>query len=763
MDRSPTIVSPDQSLVDALGQMQGRRPCYPNQSTSQPNGQQSSYVLVVDRGRPLGIVTECDIVRLSAAGETLSSLQVQDVMTPNLQTLTWVPGSPIIQVLPYFQQARMRHLPVVDQQGLLLGMITLEGLRRSLQPVNYLRQRRVSELMTQPVIWIPPTETLVAAASRMAQHRISSLVVAVQMNDCVLPQGILTERDIVQLQIQGVNFDATIVADVMSHPVIHVSPNSSLQATEQLMQKYCIRRVVVIDEHQNLQGILTQTNLIQLYDPLECLHIIHNLKQQLQVLQDVVVQHNQDLETTNQRLCLEIKRRERVEHNLRTVQQALSYEFGQRTRALIETNQKLRQEVLERQCAESRLKAANLELQYRLAELAQRNQEIALLGKLSHYLHACQTIEEAYGILPKLLASMFPQVSGRLYLFGDVLSDFNNDSNHAIRAQLPSEYADQAHDLTSHIITWGTPAPPLCSTTSLAACWAIRQGQAHQGHQGQVDRSCQHCMITEDWRHRVCIPMLTQGQSIGLLLLGTNWEISESTHQLAVTVAEHVALALANLKLRGDLRHQSIRDPLTGLFNRRYLQTVLDQELEQAEQHQQKLSLIMLDIDYFKRLNDTLGHEAGDRVLQQLGRLLLSNSRSTDVICRYGGEEIILILPNTDLKSAYCRAEKLRQQIKHFQFFPSPPLQKTGFQPSMADYPPTASLDYPSPTVTVSLGISSFPLHGKSPNELLRAADGALYQAKRLGRDRVAVASYLSEQSSTKSEEAILPPSLLPN
>ncbi|MGI0494484.1 diguanylate cyclase [Alkalinema pantanalense CENA528] len=757
IDRSPTIVSPELSLVDALWKMQGGdHPSVQADPTDHltclSRNQQSSYVLVVKHDKLLGIVTEHDIVRLSASGGNLAKLQVREVMTQHLQTLTFAPELQITQVLTYFQQARLRHLPVVDQQGLLLGIVTLEEIRRSLEPVNFLRQRRVDEVMTQSVIWISPTATLLAATAQMVQHQISSLVIAVQDHDRIVPQGILTERDIVRLQLQAVNFETTIVADVMNAPVIQVSPSSSLQAAEQLMQQHSIRRVVVTDECQSLLGILTHTNLVQLWDPIELVSIIHHLKQQIQVLQKVMVQHNQDLEVTNHKLRTEIEKRERVEHNLRNVHQILSNQFSQRTQELLETNQKLHQEVLERKHAESQLKAANLELQYRLGELAQRNQEIALLGQLGHYLHACQNLAEAYAFLPKILASMFPQLSGRLYLFNDLGHGCNGGSQHDLRTQSPPEYAAQARDLTSNIIAWGSPAPPLCSTHSLEACWAIRRGKSHRGEQGQVDRGCQHCMIVEDWSYRLCVPMLTQGQSIGLLILGSDWMISEATHQLAVTVAEHVALALANLKLREDLHYQSVRDPLTGLFNRRYLQTTLDREVQQALCYRQIFSLIMLDIDYFKRLNDTLGHEAGDRVLQQLGQLLLSNSRSTDVICRYGGEEITLILPNTDLQSAYRRAEKLRQQIRQFMFFPANIADDT------LSHDASTQAAAQQQIVTVSLGISSFPLHGQTVDELLRAADNALYQAKRLGRDRVEVAACLSASQG----EPLLPSMLIP-
>lgn len=166
------------------------------------------------------------------------------------------------------------------------------------------------------------------------------------------------------------------------------------------------------------------------------------------------------------------------------------------------------------------------------------------------------------------------------------------------------------------------------------------------------------------------------------------------------------------------LHNQCIRDPLTGLFNRRYLEQVLEREICRAAQQEQTLGVIMLDVDHFKQLNDSFGHEAGDIVLQKLSSLLQTKMRNSDIACRYGGEEFTLILPNTSLEPIQQQAEYLRQQIEQLNI----------------DYL-THDLN-----ITISLGISTFPESGLRGKDLLQAADAALYRAKAQGRNRVVTA-----------------------
>jgi diguanylate cyclase (GGDEF)-like protein len=188
--------------------------------------------------------------------------------------------------------------------------------------------------------------------------------------------------------------------------------------------------------------------------------------------------------------------------------------------------------------------------------------------------------------------------------------------------------------------------------------------------------------------------------------------------QLADTVARQIALALANLSLREQLQQQAIRDPLTGLHNRRYLDETLPRELQRAGRQGQPVGVIMLDIDHFKRFNDTYGHDAGDTLLRVAGDFLQQHTRGDDIACRYGGEEFTLVLPGASLADTQQRAEELRAGIQSLN---------------------VAHQGQPLDKVTASLGIAIFPAHGSTAEVLVSAADQALYQAKRNGRNRVEV------------------------
>jgi diguanylate cyclase (GGDEF)-like protein len=330
-------------------------------------------------------------------------------------------------------------------------------------------------------------------------------------------------------------------------------------------------------------------------------------------------------------------------------------------------------------------------------ELSQANFEIRSLSRISDALQACLTLEEAYTVIPRLVQKLFPDYSGGIYLI-------NASAN-----------------LVEAVTTWGSNLSSE-SVFSPNDCWAIRCGRPHLFENTQSGLACQHYThpLPEEC---LCIPMMAHGENIGLLYLSTveSEKLTKAKQELAMTVAEHIAMALANLKLRETLKNQSIRDPLTGLFNRRYLEESLEREILRSERQKQSLSVIMLDIDHFKHFNDTFGHEAGDILLQELGVFLQGSIRGSDIACRYGGEEFTLILPDTSATVAQQRAEQLREGIKH--------LHVQYRRQSLG-------------VITLSLGVASFPENGQNATLVVRAADTALYQAKAQGRDCVVLATF---------------------
>jgi diguanylate cyclase (GGDEF)-like protein len=229
----------------------------------------------------------------------------------------------------------------------------------------------------------------------------------------------------------------------------------------------------------------------------------------------------------------------------------------------------------------------------------------------------------------------------------------------------------------------------------------------------------------------VCIPLIANGDAIGTLSLQdddsphhaaepeVDAQAFDRCRHLAAAVAEHLALSIANLSLRESLRLQAIRDPLTGLYNRRYMEEFLERELLSARRKRRPLAVMMLDLDHFKRYNDNFGHAAGDKALSAVGAALLCSVRAEDIACRYGGEEFALILPECSVLQATVRAEQIRNRLK--------------------DQRPESG-GHSADTLTVSIGVAAFDETTDRFDLLLKFADDALYQAKREGRDRVVVA-----------------------
>jgi diguanylate cyclase (GGDEF)-like protein len=222
----------------------------------------------------------------------------------------------------------------------------------------------------------------------------------------------------------------------------------------------------------------------------------------------------------------------------------------------------------------------------------------------------------------------------------------------------------------------------------------------------------------------MCFPLAAQGEVLGMIHVRfppvLSHETLERHRDLAGEFAERVALSIANLKLRERLRNQSIRDPLTDLFNRRYAQETLDREIHRARRSTVSLSVIMADIDNFKAFNDRFGHDVGDRVLTTVAEALKRSVRTEDVACRFGGEEFMLVMLEALANDARVRAESIRRGVEGLD------LVHEG-----------RSLG----PVTLSLGVASFPDHGHSWEAVVAAADAALYSAKRAGRNRVVVGS----------------------
>jgi diguanylate cyclase (GGDEF)-like protein len=253
-------------------------------------------------------------------------------------------------------------------------------------------------------------------------------------------------------------------------------------------------------------------------------------------------------------------------------------------------------------------------------------------------------------------------------------------------------------------------------------CWGLRRGRPYTFGENEIDFLCAHVDPSVKNEY-CCVPILAHGETIGLLHLVFGSE-GERPHKeaigeqrrLGLVCAEQISLAIANVKLRDQLRDQSIRDVLTGLFNRRYMLETCRREFSRAARAGQSISILSIDVDHFKKYNDNHGHDAGDMVLRAVANCLENLFRNEDISCRFGGEEFVVILPGADANAALRRAEQLRSKVEDI----------------IVRY-----LDKNLPRITVSIGAAVFPDAGDNPQAVLKAADEALYRAKEKGRNRV--------------------------
>jgi PAS domain S-box-containing protein len=283
----------------------------------------------------VGILTERDIVRLVAEGQNLSTLRVATVMTKALITLTRSTDLTALGAIALLSAHQIRHLPILDEEEKLVGIVCVDRIREFLQPFNLLKVRTVTDLMTPMVVSAPPSTSVLDIAKLMADRRVSCVVIAAELKhpQRLYPQGIVTEWDIVQFQGLGIDLERTIAQTVMSAPLFSLHPQGSLWEAQELMKVKQIRRIVAIDHQGELRGIITQTDLLRLFDPVEVLGVVETLQQQLE-------ERNIALERSNFKLQEELQRRQEIEAELRRSQDRLEQQVAERTAALTQSNRR---------------------------------------------------------------------------------------------------------------------------------------------------------------------------------------------------------------------------------------------------------------------------------------------------------------------------------------------------------------------------------------------------------------------------------------
>jgi len=410
------------------------------------------------------------------------------------------------------------------------------------------------------------------------------------------------------------------------------------------------------------------------------LHVMENLRQQLEEMLNAEEQ------------ALATRTRE-VQGALRWSAIAVGVGIALNTLLLVVLYLQVAHALREQHRNQAALLERNAELDTSLQQIEQYNLHNSMMGEMSKLLQVCNDLPEALKVVSTYLPPLLPETSAGLYLFA-------SSRNYL---ELVSTWGKSVFD--RHILP--------------EDCWAIRKGQVFYNHApgGETHLACAH---ERNGHMGCCIPLMAQGEIVGLFTLHyQSMDGNPPDEALLTSICEHISLAISNIRLKAALKQQSIKDGLTGLNNRRLFEDALNRELARLTRTGKPLAVVIMDIDHFKRFNDTHGHEAGDIVLREVAQTMAGLTRSSDVLCRYGGEEFCLLLPEAGPQAAIDKAELLRERVCALKV----QHQGTLLEP-----------------VTMSFGIAVAPWHGDSIEQLVREADIALYKAKSSGRNRVVLA-----------------------
>ncbi len=322
--------------------------------------------------------------------------------------------------------------------------------------------------------------------------------------------------------------------------------------------------------------------------------------------------------------------------------------------------------------------------------------EVRLLGELNEWLQSSRSLEELFDMVARFMTHMLPACEGSVYVYSnsrDVLDGCSSWNGATHKAHIHPE-----------------------------ECWGLRRGRTYAFGESEIDFTCAHSE-PHDGRPYICFPILAHGETVGLMHLRARSDSAKAdfmaARKLAQMSAEQISMAIANVRMRDQLQDQSIRDPLTGLYNRRHLTESLRRFLQKSQKSGTPCAVVSIDVDHFKKFNDNHGHDAGDMVLRAVGEVLHQQCDGDEVACRMGGEEFMLLLPDCSATDAVQQGEIVRLAVENVTV-------RYG--------------DKTLPRVTISVGVAACPDHGLMPQDVMRAADDALYDAKALGRNQVVLA-----------------------
>jgi len=377
--------------------------------------------------------------------------------------------------------------------------------------------------------------------------------------------------------------------------------------------------------------------------------------------------------------------------------------FGILLALTIRAHQKSKEQTLKLQVNQEKLAA-------KITEAHRYTQELQWFKEMADAFQACISLEEAMVPLKKYCSLLLPSTAGTLFL--------NDEESGVLRP----------------FTWWGSNTASQMRPFSAYDCKAIKRKDTTYIDDPRYIPPCEGLSSfsrNQTTPSYLCLPLRTPEGVLGVLKLkdirlsSQQDGIDQNRQLLADTLTKQLTISLASLKLRELLKNQAIRDPLTQLFNRRFLDETFMRELLDAQRYSRSIGVIMADIDHFKMWNDTYGHEAGDLILKKISEVLQKLSRKSDIACRFGGEEFVLVMPESSLVVTLKRAEQIRNAVSKISFT---------YKGKRIN------------NVTISLGVSVFPEHGLSVQDLIVSADRALYNAKMLGRNRVSTTGSIAQK-----------------
>ncbi len=700
-----------------------------------------SCVLVLEDREPVGIFTERKVVQLAAEkGTELEKYAVSGIMTSPV--LTAAREMDIYSAYNLLSAHKIRHLVVVDDDNKLCGLVTQSNMIDHLGYEYFIEFKKIYQVMTRNIFTVSQNYSVEQALQKMARTSTSCLLVA--END--QPVGIVTERDMTRMLIDGTDIAKLHIKEIMSHPVFTAHLNLPLLEAARVMKEKRIRRIVVLDEQGKIAGLITQSDIIK---------GLHG--QYLQNLKHLVIEKDRELEQTNKKLAektvyldnilhssmdmgmiaadlkynivyfnpaagmiLGLSATEVIGRDIREVhknngvlavrfdklvemiQERKRHEFsfvkegkkGSRfIKALVtgiwdpERNLVgfvlMLQDITERTLAETEIKRQKTNLELINVELSAL---YSVSSKISRTLEMSELLNEVLDVITKIEIFNFKRQGGAFVVDGGEM-------------QLVSQIGAMDNCLDCHEIMRVDDC--LCGQVVKTGKIVILDSTDIE--EAGTEKAKRH-------GGAVVVPLRAKEKVMGVLCLYTSPDfsgMSEDKVTLLSAIGNQVGIAMENVRLYEQTRFLSLYDPLTNVANRRFMDMGLEKYFSCTRRYGKSFSIIMLDIDDFKKYNDTYGHSAGDKMLTSVAQVLIDDIRNADAIARYGGEEFLIMLPETTQEAALVTAERVRKGVAEKTY------------------------------VTISLGVASYNKEMVKKEDLVNKADEALYRAKKSGKNRV--------------------------